>query len=143
MEKLIVPITPDPVTSNPREAEVIFSNTINWDFNVKVFIYEKNQEGVRLFDVARDLTGQQKEATMAKHSPIIREYTTFQSFVNAQGQVVAHDAEGAIPETDFLAALTIEQVMGLLGKTLQDSFVETVKGLIGYQVQQISARGQN
>lgn len=143
MEKLIVQITPDPVTGNPREAEVIFSNTINWDFNVKVFIYEKNLQGIRLFDVAQTLEGQQREAAMTKHSPIIREYTTYQSFVNAQGQVVEHDTEGSIPETDFLAALTNEQVMGLLGKTLQDSFVETVKALIGYQVQQISARGQN
>jgi hypothetical protein len=140
--KLTVPITNDPVTGSAREAEMqAFTATKDFDFAVTIEIFEKNNQGQRLFDIANTLQNkQQRDAAKEKHFPLKKEYSTAGSFVNAQGQV---DENGTTPESQFLATLTVAQVLAATGKTTSDSFVETLKTYIGLQIQQISARGQN
>ncbi|MFN7703496.1 MAG: hypothetical protein ACK5OS_02650 [Chryseotalea sp.] len=141
MSKLIVQITPDPITGNPREAEVFkLEFNADWEIDIYIDIYEKNNQGQRLFDTAKTLPGQQGEAAQIKTFPIRRRYTTIGSKVNAQGQV---DEQGAINEIDFLNTITFEQFKGILLKTDQDSVLGSIKQFVGAKVQEISQRGQN
>jgi hypothetical protein len=146
MSKLIVPITNDPITGNPREAELwrlIFSE--EFDIEIIMDIYEKDAvSGERLFDVARTkigLSDLQRQDAMSKHFPKrTRPYTTVGSLVNEQGEV---SEEGTIDEIDFLTALNFTQFKGLLGKTDADSVLLAIRDFVGAKMQEISSRGQN
>ncbi|MFN7609451.1 MAG: hypothetical protein ACK5QX_00725 [bacterium] len=142
MSKLIVPITNDPITGNPREAEVFrLEFNADWEIDITIDIYEKNQQGQRLFDLASQLQNQQqRDAAQQKTFPIRRRYTTIGSKVNAQGQV---EDNGSINEIDFINSITFTQFKGLLNKSDADSVMTSIKDFVGAKVQEISQRGQN
>lgn len=145
MSKLIVPITAEPITANPREAEMyqmVF--TREWEIELTMDLYEKNAEGDRLFDLAstkEGLTQKQREIAREKYFPKRpTAYTTKDSFVNELGQI---DPNGETREIDFLFSLTFSQLKGIMGKTDDDSVLQTIKEFVGQKMQDISNRGQN
>jgi hypothetical protein len=141
--KIVTPITNDPVTTNPREAEMfqlVFDR--DWEMSLEIDIFEKNSQGQRLFDVASQLPlGQQRDAAQAKHFPTRRPYTTKGSMVNAQGNVV--EQGGVASEKEALFSITNDQLLQLTGKTGSDSALETIREFVKLKIQEISARGQN
>jgi hypothetical protein len=146
MSKLIVPITNDPITGNPREAQLwrlVFTD--DFDLEIIMDIFEKDAvSGDRLFDVAQTkpgLTELQRQDALTKHFPKrTRPYTTVGSKVNAQGEIVN---DGEFKEIDFLTSLTFGQFKALMGKTDNDSVLLTIRDFVGAKMQEISNRGQN
>src|SRR5690606_24799285 len=144
MSKLIVPITNEPITGLPREAEMAeLKFTREWEIETSVDIYEKNEQGERLFDVALTapgLTEKQRENAREKYFPLRKSYTTKGSKVNEQGQV---DPNGTINEIDYLNSITFGQLKAMLNKTDDDSVLLAIKEFVGGVIQDISNRGQN
>jgi hypothetical protein len=146
MSKLIVPITNDPITGNPREAQ-LWRLTFTDDFEIEIVmdIFEKDAvSGDRLFDIAQSkqgLTDLQRQDALSKHFPKrTRAYTTVGSMVNEFGQVIEN---GTINEIDFLTALSFAQFKGLLGKSDSDSVLNSIRDFVALKMQEISNRGQN
>jgi hypothetical protein len=146
MQPLIVAITNDPITSNPREAELT-TMTFDKQFHIEIVmaVAEKDSvSGERLFDIAQSkqaLTDLQRKDAMSKHFPQnSRPYTTKGSKVNAQGEV---RDDGTIDELDFLTSITFAEFKTMLGKTDTDSVLLAIREFIGLKMQEISARGQN
>jgi hypothetical protein len=143
MQKLIVPIQPDPITGSPREAELINCILFNsrMETRLEVYVYRKNAQGQRLFDLANQLSNeQQRLAAQKEYKPTLLEYTTEGSFVDVQGNI---DENGTIKEIDFIASITIGQFKAMLQKSDSDSLLESIKEFIGFKIQEISQRGQN
>lgn len=146
MSKLIVPITNDPITGNPREAQLwrlIFTD--DFDIEIVMDIFEKDAiSGERLFSVAQTKVGLselQRQDALSKHFPKrTRPYTTVGSKVDANGVVID---SGTINEIDFLTALTFTQFKGLLSKTDSDSVLLAIRDFVAAKMQEISNRGQN
>lgn len=144
MTKLIVPITPEPLTGVAREAEMFeLKFTREWEIETSVDIYLKNAQGERLFDAALTapgLTQLQRDNAREKYFPMRKTYTTKGSKVNEQGEVAE---DGTINEIDFLNGITFGQLKTMLGKTDEDSVLLAIKEFVGGVIQDISERGQN
>ena len=139
---MIVQITPDPVTAQPREAELVsLIFTREWEIEIQIDIFTKNKNNQRLFDVAASLPpGPQRDSAIQRNFPIrSKVYTTKGSRVNAQGEI---DPEGVTTEMEFINNLTFNDFMELTGKNSTDSIMQAIRHFVSLKMIDIADRNQ-
>lgn len=104
-----------------KHSKLIFESDLNMSFEVEVFFV--NDEGQKIFDLIQQMPvvdgyEEKKNNLLRMYHPKYYTHHTRGSFVDpATGDIVTSDFEGAIPELDYLQAITMEQLATMTGET--------------------------
>ncbi|CCH00291.1 hypothetical protein FAES_2282 [Fibrella aestuarina BUZ 2] len=145
MSTIQQPIAPQPLTGlNRLGVFASFTILANREMVQQTNIVYCDDQGVSLLEKAaadETLTEQQRQELATLYQTKLVTRTTEGAFVDATGQVVAADAEGAIPQLQFFRSLTFAQVMAMAGLTEEDSFADGLYALISAEISKIDGRG--
>jgi hypothetical protein len=138
--QLIVPVSPDPVTGSPRQAQLeAFQILADLNMVFKVRVQQLSPDGRLKSDTIREdtnLSDYQRDVALEQFVDRVVPRQTGGSFVDpATGQLVAGDTAGAISQRDYFQAITLGQLKAQgLSITDQTTLAELIYAMLTAEI---------